>query len=142
MDVLVPETTLISVHPGTGERLAEVRSDSASEVKAKVACAREALDGWRATPLPQRLALIRSLHARLAHETQQIAQTLSAEIGRPLQESIGAEVIPTLRGLEALCRHAPTLLQPIICGGEGRHRRSRSLMAWSESSGPGTTLSF
>jgi len=112
MNILSTERRLVSCNPATGEILLEIRADSEEEVAAKVASAREAAEGWRVTSLSNRLTTIRRLHDRLARSAEQIARGLSAETGRPLQESLGAEVIPTLRGLDYLCRKAPSLLKP------------------------------
>ncbi|MCW3054722.1 MAG: NAD-dependent aldehyde dehydrogenase, partial [Chthonomonadales bacterium] len=118
MNILSTERRLVSRHPATGETLLEIRADSEEEVEAKVASAKEAAEVWRATPLSDRLTRIRRLHDALARSAEQIAQTLSAETGRPLQESFGAEVIPTLRGLDYLCRQAPSLLKPTRPAGQ------------------------
>src|SRR5579871_5935013 len=112
MNCLFPSNFLVSLSPVTGAVLTEVQTDSPPEVMAKVARARRAAERWRATPLKHRLATLHRLHHALAREPERIAQTLSAEIGRPLQESLGAEVLPTLQGLEFLCRKAPFLLKP------------------------------
>src|SRR5579871_1309146 len=107
------EDLLVSINPATGETLAHAHAAADAEVGARVECARHAAERWRATPLVDRLAALRRLHAALARESEWIAKALSAETGRPLQESLGAEVIPTLHGLEFLCRRAPALLKPV-----------------------------
>lgn len=108
----VTEKPLVSLHPATGEVLAELPIDSREAVQEKVARARRAAEGWRAVPLSSRLALLRRLHDALARHAERVAHVLSAETGRPLQESLGAEVIPTLQSLGFLCRKAPSLLRP------------------------------
>lgn len=116
---LVSPKILISFNPSTGEKLAEIVPDSSKDVSLKVKRADDAQDNWKNLRISQRLESIRRLHDILSRESERIANNLSVETGRPLQESLGAEILPTLRGLQFLCKSAPALLKPIRAGSHG-----------------------
>jgi len=71
------------VDPRTGEAFAEVRLADATDVDRAVAAAHAVFDDRPAWPLPERLAALRALHDALAARTDEIAATISAEMGAP-----------------------------------------------------------
>ena len=82
-------------------------SDSAL---AAVEKARETAREWaKRTPNERGAALLR-LRDLLAKQSDSIARTVSEEIGKPLQEAYGAEVLSSLRALNWLVRAAPKAL--------------------------------
>ena len=119
MSIRTDRRRIVSYDPATGEPIAEALQASAGEVDRKVSCARSAFEGWRAVPLRVRLAAVGRLRAALSAQATDIARSLSRETGRPLQESLGAEVLPTLAGLEFLIRQAPALLKPLALPARG-----------------------
>lgn len=121
MDTSIPQAVLRSIDPRTCATLMEAQADTASQIRVKVANARTAFDHWRQVPLSSRLAIIKRIHDRLALDAEGVAKVLSTETGRPLQESLGAEVLPTLKGLEFLCRQAPCVLKTQrLCGSKAK----------------------
>ncbi|MEU5779189.1 aldehyde dehydrogenase family protein, partial [Streptomyces venezuelae] len=61
-----------------------VPAGSAEDVDAAVRAARAALPGWAATPPAERAALIGALRDRLVARKDEVAETVTAELGAPL----------------------------------------------------------
>lgn len=76
------------VEPATLDPLGRIPACGARDVERAVAAARAALPGWSAVPLPARVALLAGIGARTRTSAGAIATLLSAESGRPLQESL------------------------------------------------------
>ena len=74
-------------NPATGARIATLAADDAASVAAKFARARAAQPAWAATPLDQRLAAIARFRERVAAESEALARTLTAEVGKPIAQA-------------------------------------------------------
>ncbi|HEX3779728.1 MAG TPA: aldehyde dehydrogenase family protein [Pseudonocardiaceae bacterium] len=72
------------VNPADGTVVASVPDGAAGDVDPAVAAARAALPGWAATSPAERAGAIQNLAARLGERTDEIATTISAEIGAPI----------------------------------------------------------
>jgi len=80
--------TVLSVHnPATGERIADVTADDAASVAAKAARARAAQPAWAAQPLGARKACIERFRNALEADVEELAQTLTAEVGKPIRQA-------------------------------------------------------
>jgi acyl-CoA reductase-like NAD-dependent aldehyde dehydrogenase len=80
--------TVLSIHnPATGERIADVPADDAASVIAKTARARAAQPAWAARPLAERQACIRRFRAALESGVDELAATLTAEVGKPIRQA-------------------------------------------------------
>jgi aldehyde dehydrogenase (NAD+) len=77
--------TLPVENPATEEIIGAVPEGSAADVDAAVAAARAAFDGWAATPMAERGAVLDRLHAALAARTDEVARTVGLELGAPLK---------------------------------------------------------
>ncbi|GAA2017582.1 aldehyde dehydrogenase family protein [Catenulispora yoronensis] len=77
-------TTLDVVNPATEEVLAVVPAGGAADVDAAVAAARTAARAWGATAKAERLELLGRLVAGLAAAREEIAGTVTAELGAPI----------------------------------------------------------
>ena len=77
--------TLPVENPATGEIIGTVPEGTAADVDAAVAAARAAFDGWAATPMSERGAVLDRLHAALAARSDDIARTVGLELGAPLK---------------------------------------------------------
>ena len=73
--------------PSDGSELGQVPIDSAERVAEAVGRARGAQPGWRATPLPERIALVRNLARLLERNHETYAADLSREMGKPLAQA-------------------------------------------------------
>ena len=74
-------------NPATGALIAEVPIDDAASVARKMARARAAQPQWAATPLAGRQACIRRFRIALEAGIEALAATLTAEVGKPIQQS-------------------------------------------------------
>ncbi|MFH8290701.1 aldehyde dehydrogenase family protein [Streptomyces sp. NPDC018059] len=78
-------TDMITVlDPADEQPLGQVPAGTAEDVDAAVRAARAALPGWAATPPAERAALIGALRDRLVARKDEIAATVTAELGAPL----------------------------------------------------------
>ncbi len=74
-------------NPATGERLANVPTDDAASIAAKVAAARAAQPAWATVPLDDKLALMGRFRAALVAERDVLARTLTLEVGKPITQA-------------------------------------------------------
>ncbi len=71
------------INPSNEEVIGSVPAGTAVDVDAAVAAARAAFDGWAATPLEDRLALIEGLAGQLGARMGEIGTLISDEMGMP-----------------------------------------------------------
>src|SRR5436305_14770456 len=83
----MPQSVLFIDNPATGERLAERPSDDAASVAAKATRARASQPAWAATPLAERRAVIARFRSSVEAELEALAQTLTAEVGKPIRQA-------------------------------------------------------
>jgi len=75
------------VNPADEQVIATVPAGTAEDVDAAVRAARAALPGWAATPPAERAARLAALRDRLEARRDEIAGTVTAELGAPLKLS-------------------------------------------------------
>ncbi|MEU9504363.1 aldehyde dehydrogenase family protein [Streptomyces sp. NPDC048196] len=75
--------TIEVVNPADGQVIANVPAGSAEDVDAAVRAARAALPGWAATPPQERAARLAALRDQLVARADEIAATVTAELGAP-----------------------------------------------------------
>ncbi|MDB5685703.1 MAG: N-succinylglutamate 5-semialdehyde dehydrogenase [Rhizorhabdus sp.] len=76
-----------SIDPATGAVIWEGEEASPAAILAAVDRARQALPGWAATPLDERVAAVRHYAAVLKERSEDIARDISRETGKPLWET-------------------------------------------------------
>lgn len=76
------------VNPATKQLIAELPEDTADAVKAKVAAARTAQPAWSRTPFETRQRAIATWKTLVAENKDRLAHTLTAEMGKPLQQAL------------------------------------------------------
>lgn len=117
----MPELTI--TNPATGGELARVPVDDPPRLAATVARARAAQPAWAATPLEARLAALARFRDRLAADVEVLAQTLTAETGKPITQA-RAEVTATGGRLDFFLAHAAAALaEEIVLDEDGMHER-------------------
>jgi acyl-CoA reductase-like NAD-dependent aldehyde dehydrogenase len=79
--------TIVDVDPASGEVLARIPAASRAEVDAAVARARAAAPGWSDVPFDARAELLLQSGARLAARTEELAQLVTREMGKPLEQA-------------------------------------------------------
>ncbi|TDD49594.1 aldehyde dehydrogenase family protein [Saccharopolyspora elongata] len=79
------EARIEVLNPATEEVIGSVPAGTPSDVDAAVAAARAAFDGWAGTPLAERIAVARRISAGIAERRDEIAATVTAEMGSPIK---------------------------------------------------------
>ena len=88
--------TLAIHNPANGALITEVAADDAASVAAKAQRARAAQPAWDAVPIAERKACIARFREALNVQVDLLAETLTAEVGKPIRQSRNE-----LKGLEA-----------------------------------------
>lgn len=89
-------------NPATGETIARVPVSSAADVEATVASADRAFEGWRRTPVTERVAYLFKLRQLLEEASEDIARTITLEAGKTIAESRG-ELRRGIENVEVAC---------------------------------------
>ena len=98
------------INPATEEVLGMVPEGTQSVVDAAVAAARNAFDGWAATPMAERGAVLDRLHTSLSARAADIARTVGLELGTPLKI---AQMVQAGLPLTVLRGYADLAVQPV-----------------------------
>jgi aldehyde dehydrogenase (NAD+) len=118
--------TIDVVNASTEEVMGRIPQGTPEDVDRAVAAARAAFETWSQTELVERAELIRAIAAGLAARSEEIASTISQELGMPIVQSTAIQAgLPTMTFTSV-----PTLLEDITCA---------SPSAWWARSRPGTT---
>jgi acyl-CoA reductase-like NAD-dependent aldehyde dehydrogenase len=75
------------INPATGAVLADAPADNAKAVRAKYERARAAQPRWASRPLKKRLATIAAFRALVERRLEDLAKTLTLEVGKPIRQS-------------------------------------------------------
>ncbi|MFK3980836.1 aldehyde dehydrogenase family protein [Micromonospora sp. NPDC050397] len=86
------QNPLTVTNPANGDIVAEVSAGSAADVDLAVAAARAAFPGWAATSPAERAAVLHRVAEGLEARVEEIATTLTAEMGSPIGMSRTAQV--------------------------------------------------
>ena len=84
-------------------------ASAANDARAAIEAAREAFPGWSRTPAPQRAANFAQAAAALEARAEQVAQDMTAEMGKPLREAR----METLRAAQILRYAAGEAWRPV-----------------------------
>ncbi len=74
-------------NPATGAVIKEIAQDSAEAIADRYQQARAAQRDWAAMPAKKRIDCIQRFRALTADRLEQLAQTLTAEVGKPIKQS-------------------------------------------------------
>src|SRR3954452_2769703 len=89
--------TIEVVNPYTEEVIGHIPAAGAEDVDRAVAAARAAFPGWAATPPAERAALLAAIAEQLNERGDELAATISAELGMPIGLSRLIQVgLPTM----------------------------------------------
>ena len=75
--------------PVDGSALGQFPAADAAEVKAAVAAAKRAFPAWRATPVAERVRLMKAVAALIEERVYLIAAALCLEVGKNRMEGLG-----------------------------------------------------
>jgi acyl-CoA reductase-like NAD-dependent aldehyde dehydrogenase len=93
-------------NPATGEVIAEVPEDSARDVASRLERARAAQPAWAGLGFIERAAVVRRFRELLAQRREELAATLTAEVGKPLTQARG-ELKGTLARIDFFLEATP-----------------------------------
>jgi acyl-CoA reductase-like NAD-dependent aldehyde dehydrogenase len=74
-------------NPATGQVVQQVPADDPGSITRKAVAARAAQPAWADLPLEARIAALRRFRALLADRKEDLARTLTAEVGKPITQS-------------------------------------------------------
>ncbi|TGB40463.1 aldehyde dehydrogenase family protein [Mycolicibacterium peregrinum] len=77
-------TRIPVINPANDEVIAEVVAGTAADVDAAVAAARAAFPAWSATPVGARADYLTAIAGKLAERSEDLARTISSEMGCPI----------------------------------------------------------
>lgn len=80
---------VVTRNPATGEFLASYDAHDEAGVEEAIAATHAASQVWAATPLDERLALLRGVGKLLTERREEYAALITAEMGKPIAESLG-----------------------------------------------------
>jgi acyl-CoA reductase-like NAD-dependent aldehyde dehydrogenase len=75
------------INPATEEVIADITEDTEQTVKQRFQQATAAQRAWASTPLDKRIACIQKFYTLLDEQKDELAKTLTSEMGKPLQQS-------------------------------------------------------
>ncbi len=108
----IPQATVQSLNPATGELLGEFPCADRTQVHAAVAAARQAQPSWAARPVAERAAILDRFRQELLAVRQEVAELITRECGKPLTESLVTELMVTLDTAGYFVRNAVNFLSP------------------------------
>ncbi|MET0271307.1 MAG: aldehyde dehydrogenase family protein [Sphingomonas sp.] len=103
------ESSCDVVNPANGEVLATVRSCSDEDVELAVAAAGDALAKWAATPVAERVALLRRLRDAIAEDADRLALLITRQMGTPIGFSRAAQIGLPLRTFDVVLAEVDAL---------------------------------
>ena len=92
------------VNPATEAAFARISAGSAADIDQAVAAARRAFDGWSATAREERVAFLERLAAIYRRRMDEMAETISLEMGAPIRLARNSQAAVGLSHLEAFIR--------------------------------------
>src|SRR5208337_2854108 len=115
---VLAKSTIVTSNPATGEILAELVCASATEVQDAVLRAKRAQPEWEATPVRERIAVVRRFQQLLSERRDEVARLICREAGKPTVEALNTEVLVVLDAAQFCMRTAHRFLrkQPLPHG--------------------------
>lgn len=108
-------------NPATGEVLAHVPAGGERETRRAIAAAEQALPAWRQRPAGERAVLLRAWYDLIVKHTEDLAQLLTAEQGKPLSDA-RAEVAYAASFVEWFSEEVRRVYGDVIPGPSGDRR--------------------
>ncbi|EOZ1475186.1 succinate-semialdehyde dehydrogenase [Enterobacter hormaechei] len=100
-----------SVNPATGETLAAYSWATSGDVERAIAQADTGFRQWRRESVAHRAQKLRDLGAALRSRAEEMAQTISREMGKPIMQA-RAEVAKSASLCDWYAEHGPAMLHP------------------------------
>ncbi len=90
--------TIEVINPSTEEVMGSIPAGTTQDVDRAVGAARDAFEGWAATSREERATYLAAISAGLGERSEEIAATISQELGMPLKLSVQIQAgLPTMQ---------------------------------------------
>lgn len=99
-------------NPATQESVGMVPIFTAQEISVAVDRAHAAQQHWAATPVADRLKMVRRFQQLLCLQKDAVAAVITREAGKPLAEAMSTEILVVLDAAQYLLNHAAEFLRP------------------------------
>ena len=114
------------INPATNETVKELEADHGSVVAEKYKRAAGAQKSWARTPLDQRLNAIRAFRRYLENDKEDLARTLTLEVGKPIKQARN-EVNGTLGRLDFFLEKTAEILKDKMVFKDGEQKLEESV---------------
>lgn len=101
---------IVSLDPRTGDEIAHFAKAGAAEVRDAFCRARAAAQKWASIAPSERIRCIQRIRQAVIRRGDRIEAAITRELGRPAQETLGADLLPTIDALAWLQRNAARVL--------------------------------
>lgn len=117
------DVTIASINPATGETVKTFEGHSGDEVEERLRLAEATFPTWRRTTFSERAALMHRLADILESDLEDLARTMTVEMGKPVEQARG-EVRKSAGGFRYFAENAQRLLMDEDVPGTAAKRRS------------------
>jgi acyl-CoA reductase-like NAD-dependent aldehyde dehydrogenase len=101
------------INPASGRIVARVSTDTAVTIKEKFRLARSAQESWARAPLSQRVGVVLRFCERLVARREELARTLTREMGKPIAQSRN-ELKGVIGRVDFFVANAARILEPRV----------------------------
>jgi acyl-CoA reductase-like NAD-dependent aldehyde dehydrogenase len=98
------------INPADHTLIVELDTDNADSISDKMAQARQAQREWATRPFAERVAIIKAFREALLEQADDLAHTLSSEMGKPVGQARG-EIKATPARIDFFLEHAEALIE-------------------------------
>lgn len=106
-------TKTITVHnPADGQAIGEMHCCTGEEIHQAVARAQAAQGRWAASPVAQRMKILKNFQRLLCEQKNSVAAVITREAGKPLAEASATEVLVVLEAINYLLNNVAAFLRP------------------------------
>ncbi len=121
---------IVSYNPATGAELGRVSLGTPEDVRQAVRRARAAQPAWAGASFRQRARVILEARDLMLKESDEVAELVASETGKPATEALSMEVVPTLDAMHYFAHASENLLRPtkIDIGQYGKMGRSSRIV--------------
>lgn len=112
LDVAKTQRSILeSISPVDEKKIGEVALLTEEEVEAKVQLAQKAFEGWKQKSYKERAAYLRRANAYMIRHMDEIARTISREMGKPPVEALSADIFTAMDLIDYYGKNAPKWLE-------------------------------
>ncbi len=112
VEVPVKENDLVSYNPANSKEVGRVKVSSEKDVQEAVERSRKAFKIWQKTSFAERKRIVMRAREVILAEMDEIARTISDEMGKPVAEALSAEITPVLDLMQYFAKNTEKMLRP------------------------------